>query len=66
MKQTDKAGKSSPPLWSAVLFLLAGLGLQLSYAFRLTSSPLFLLAGSLLSFVALLLALRSNRQRRIK
>ncbi len=67
MKKTADNGKpSSPPLWPSVLFLLAGLGLQLSYALKFTGSPLFLLAGSVLSFAALLLALRYNRQRRIK
>lgn len=64
----DKRKNISPRTnaWLAVGFLVAGLALQLSYALKLTEKPIFLMIGSVLSFVALLFILRYNRQRRDK
>lgn len=66
MKNNCVEEPSPATLALAVIFLLAGVGLQLSYALKLTQNPIFLMIGSILSLLALLLALRYNRQRRGK
>lgn len=66
MEKDSRCRNSSPAPWPAVVFLLAGLGLQLSYALKYSDRPVLLIAGSISSFIALLLLLRYNRQRKLK
>ena len=66
MGNKDSGTNTARAPWPAVVFLLAGLGLQLSYALKYSDRPVLLIAGSISSFIALLLLLRYNRQRKLK
>ncbi len=66
MEKDSRCRNSSPAPWAAVVFLLTGAGLQLTCALKYSGRPILLTAGSVLSFAALLLLLRHDRQRRVK